>query len=449
MISKLHHVLCVYPQMSNNAGSSARSRLGRVVVPIQEFIQTEVFSGAVLLLAAIAAIAWANSPFDDAYFDLFSERMVVDTPLFTIDENIQHWVNDVLMTFFFFVVGLEIKRELFRGELQGVRRAALPSIAALGGMVAPALIYIAFNAGGAGSDGWGIPMATDIAFALGILALLGRRIPSQLRVFLLAVAIVDDIGAILVIAVFYTSEIQVDSLAVGAVGLVAIYTMYRIGVNSIPLYFLVGGVVWLAVFESGVHATIAGVVLGLMTPLDPLRVTISQRFRRLLGDPETAEAPDVDYPDANDENREVGALYRLEHGLHPFTSFLVVPLFALANAGVSLDPGTVNDSVTTSVTVGVALGLLVGKPLGIVVFSWLAVRAGVSSLPEGTNWSQLLGAGMLAGVGFTVALFINELAFDSEVLVERGKIGILGGSLVAGVLGFLVLRACCRVPDQG
>lgn len=436
--------------MNNATGApSVRVRVvRRVVLPLQEFIRTEVFSGSVLLLAAVVALVWANSPLDDAYFDLFNERIVIDTPLFTINENLRHWINDVLMTFFFFVVGLEIKRELFRGELQGLQRAALPGIAALGGMVAPALIYIAFNVGTDGSNGWGIPMATDIAFALGILAVLGRRIPSQLRVFLLALAIVDDIGAILVIAVFYTSEIQIDSLAVAGVGLLAMYGLYRLGLNSIPLYFLVGAVVWLAVFESGVHATIAGVVLGLMTPLDPVRVTIADRFRRLLNQEPTEESAHAQAPDGYPDSEE-GPLYELEHSLHPFTSFLIVPLFALANAGVSLDPETVENSITTSVTSGIALGLLIGKPLGIFFFSWFAVRLGISSLPENTNWTQMLGAGMLAGVGFTVALFVNDLAFDSEVLIERGKIGILVGSFLAGIAGYLLLRLSCPEREEG
>jgi NhaA family Na+:H+ antiporter len=432
-----------------------RSAVRRVVQPIQEFINTEVFSGAVLLAAAVAAIVWANSPFKDQYADLFGTRITIDAALFRIDEDLRHWINDALMAIFFFVVGLEIKREFLRGELQGVQSAALPTIAAFGGMIVPALIYTAFNAGGAGGDGWGIPMATDIAFALGILALLGRRIPTQLRVFLLALAIVDDIGAILVIAVFYSGDIQVDSLALAGGLLALIYAMYRVGIQNISVYFVVGAIVWLAVFESGIHATIAGVVLGLMTPLDPVRVTIQDRVRSVLnvrvttdGGLQTSPANAVGADEPKD-----GPLYQLEHMLHPFTSFIVVPLFALANAGVSLNSHAIDASMTSSVTLGIALGLLIGKPLGIVLFAWLSCRLGISSLPSGANWGQMLGLGVLAGVGFTVALFVNELAFDAGTIVEEGKLGILAGSLAAGLLGFVIIRTASGRPetvdDQG
>jgi NhaA family Na+:H+ antiporter len=379
---------------------------------------------------------------------LFGKHITIDGGIFRIDEDLRHWINDALMAFFFFVVGLEIKREMLRGELQGIQRAALPCIAALGGMIAPALIYTAFNAGGAGADGWGIPMATDIAFALGIQALLGSRIPTQLRVFLLALAIVDDIGAILVIAVFYSGDIQVDSLALAGSLLVFTYLMYRVGIQSIPLYFVIGAFVWLAVFESGIHATIAGVALGLMTPLDSAEVTFGDRVRSLahrFGSKSEGAERGLDHAREPDES-ESGPLYGLEHMLHPLTSFIVVPLFALANAGVSLDPDTIGHSLGTSVTWGVAVGLFGGKSLGIVLFAWIAVRLRVATLPEDVTWAQMLGVAVIAGVGFTVALFVNELAFDSGVLIERGKIGILLGSLAAGVIGYFYLRMVSGKP---
>jgi Na+:H+ antiporter, NhaA family len=417
------------------------SAVGRYLVePIRSFVDTEVMSGTVLLAATVVALAWANSPWDGAYRDLFGHALTFDVGIVRIDEDLQHWINEGLMTLFFFVVALEIKREVVRGDLSG-RPASLPIIAAVGGMAAPALIYAALNAGAAGAPGWGIPMATDIAFALGILALLGGRISPQLRVFLLALAIVDDIGAILVIAIFYSGDIQLDSLAIACGLLVLIFGMYQVGIRYVAVYFCVGAIVWLAVFESGIHATIAGVALGLMTPLEPVHVSLQQRV--LTGFNRFRRAHRRTRPVSTDSLRsaeESGPLYRLEQALHPFTSFLVVPLFALANAGVALDPDTIRSTLTTSVTLGVALGLLIGKPLGIVVFTWLACRLGVSSLPSGTTFRQILGIGMLAGVGFTVALFVNQLAFDSEVLVEQGKIGILGGSLAAGLLGFLLLR---------
>lgn len=448
---RIKHVYHRIDTMSESSSGAPRSSVvGRVVLPIQEFINTEVASGAVLLLAAAIAIALANSPWDDNYADLWETRVTIDAGLFRIDEDLRHWINDALMTLFFFVVGIEIKRELFRGELRGIKRAALPVISAVGGMLVPALIYTAFNAGGDGGKGWGIPMATDIAFALGIVALLGRRIPSQLRVFLLALAIVDDIGAILVIAVFYSESIEVDSLvlAIGFIGL--IYPMYRLGVPYFTAYFVVGAFAWVAMFESGVHATIAGVALGLITPLDPVRVTIGERLRAVLCRLRTRESgvQSGDMRTVSGDQSDSGPLYRLEHMLHPYTSFVVVPLFALANSGISLDANTINNSMTSSVTLGIALGLLVGKPLGIVLFAWLGCRLGVSSLPKGATWGEMLGLGMLAGVGFTVALFVNELAFDSEALIERGKLGILAGSLAAGLIGFTLIRVLSGSPQR-
>jgi NhaA family Na+:H+ antiporter len=288
-------------------------------------------------------------------------------------------------------------------------------------MVVPALIYLSVNAGGDGASGWGIPMATDIAFALGLLALVGSRIPSTLRVFLLALAIVDDIGAILVIAIFYTEGLQPEYLVLAAALLALVYGMNRAGVSNFVPYFLVGFLAWFAVYESGVHATIAGVALGLMTP--------------------AGTRPDGSSP-----------LNQLEHGLHPLTSYLIVPLFAFMNAGVSLAGDTFSDSATASITIGIVLGLLIGKPLGILLSSWLTVRLRVATLPEGVAWPHMLGVGMLGGVGFTVALFINGLAFDSATAIDQGKVGILVGSFAAGAVGLATLlrvtRAQCDpTPD--
>lgn len=400
--------------------------LSRLPRPVQEFINTEVFSGFVLLAAAVSAIVWANSPLDNEYADVFGHHIHVSLPFFDADESVQHWINDLLMAVFFYVVGLEIKRELLRGELRGLRRAALPGIAAFGGMVVPAAIFLALNAGGEGDRGWGIPMATDIAFALGLLALVGRRIPQQVRVFLLALAIVDDIGAIMVIAVFYTGEIQADSLLLAAAFLALIAGMQAAGLRFWPAYVAVALFAWAATYESGVHATIAGVALGLLTPFNaPVR----------LGTPQ---------PAAELEDGHRGPLRWLEHELHPLTSFAILPLFALANAGVSLDPDSVTESFDSSVTLGVALGLFAGKPLGIFTLSWLAVRARIANLPTNATWAHMLGVGMLAGVGFTVALFVNELAFNRADLIEDGKLGIIGGSVLAGVSGLTWLTLLGR-----
>ena len=429
-----------------------RSPLRRVVTPLQEFISTEVFSAVILLAAAVAALVWANSQWDDEYFDLLNEHIVVDAGIFRIDETVQHWINDCLMTLFFFVVGLEIKRELFRGELRGFQKAAFPAVAALGGMVAPALIYTAVNLDGEGGRGWGIPMATDIAFALGVLALVGSRIPSALRVFLLALAIADDIGAIIVIAVFYTEDLQADSLLI-AVGIVlAIFVVRNLGIRSLFPYFLLGGALWVAVFESGVHATIAGVVLGLMTPLavgQPSRLLqvvpgLVDRLRALSQVEDTEEDEALITELAIEAEEAEAPLDRLERTFHPVASYFVVPLFALANAGVSLEPGSIDDAITSSVGLGIILGLVLGKPLGILAFSWVAVRSGIARIPEGATWGQLAAVSVLAGIGFTVALLINELAFDSPEVLDHGKIAILTASLVSAVAGMAALIVVTR-----
>lgn len=418
-------------------------RVRKIIGPLQAFVSTEVSSGIVLLAAAAVALAWANSPWDGAYHDLFATTLNVDGGLFHIHAELRDWINEALMAFFFYVAGLEIKRELLHGELAGRDKALLPVVAALGGMVAPALIFTAINAGGEHGRGWGIPMATDIAFALGVLALLGRRIPGQLRVFLLALAIVDDMGAIFVIAVFYSSDVQFDSLAIAAGLLVLVYVMQVAGVRVFAVYVIAAIAIWIAVHASGIHATVAGVALGLLTPLtEPSSPQFLDRFlsslRRFHG-----------YPDPGPEFGEEPPLVRLERALHPYTSFVVVPIFALANAGIALDPGTVGDSIVEPVTLGVALGLIIGKPVGIFTFSWLAVRTRLAALPTGVNWTQLLGVGVLAGVGFTVALFIDGLAFEDTASSIDGKLGILGGSLIAGAFGYIFLRIASRedVPE--
>jgi NhaA family Na+:H+ antiporter len=420
---------------SVTTGSSFLYRGGRLKIreavsrrlprPIREFVRTEVSGGIVLLIAALVAMAWANSPIDGVYNDIFEQKITVDGGIFRIEEDVRHWINDALMTLFFFVVGLEIKRELMVGELAGVDRAALPVVAAIGGMVVPALIYTAINFGGDGGKGWGIPMATDIAFALGVLALFGRRIPTPLRTFLLALAIADDIGAILVIAVFYTDSLQVDSLAIAAGIFAVIIAMKTFGVKNYAFFVLAGAGAWVAVFESGIHATLSGVALGLMTPLG-IETTEGEEDSILVSS---------------------GPLEDLESLLHPLSSFFIVPLFALANAGVSLDPNSVSDSAGEAVTIGVALGLLIGKPLGIVLATLLALRLGVGKLPASVNMQQVLGVGFIAGIGFTVALFVNGLAFTNPDLQEQGRLGIVAGSLVASLVGAAILwRFSARSP---
>jgi NhaA family Na+:H+ antiporter len=390
--------------------------------PLQEFLATETAGGALLLAATVAALVWANAPFGASYGDFWGAHAGRDFGAIHLDLPLAHWVNDALMAVFFFVAGLEIKREVLRGELADRRRAALPVAAAIGGMILPAAIYLAFNAGREGARGWGIPMATDIAFAVGVVTLLGRRVPLSLKVFLLALAIVDDLGAIAVIALFYSAGIAFGWLAAAAALLALMFALRRAGVRPMIVYAAAGAAVWLAVHESGVHATVAGVALGLLTPIDSL----------------PGSAPGAKSP-----------LALLEHALHPWTSFAIVPIFALANAGIALDAGALGDAARSPVTAGVALGLIAGKPLGILLFSWLAVRAGVASLPAGVGWPALAGVAGVAGIGFTVSLFIGDLAFGDAALVQDAKLGILAGSLVMGLAGFAALHLMSRGGGRG
>ena len=376
---------------------------------LQDFFETEAAGGIVLLAAAVVALVWVNSPFAGSYHHLWETELSFRVGGFRLEEDLRHWVNEALMAIFFLVVGLEIKRELVTGELRTWRHASLPAIAALGGMVVPALLYLAVAGGGPGRDGWGIPMATDIAFALGVLALLGRRVPTGLKLFLLALAIVDDIGAIVVIAVFYAADVQPLALAV-AVALVGVVVVLRIiRVAALPVYVVLGAAVWLATFRSGVHATIAGVVLGLLAPA-------------------RATTPDATPP-----------AERLEQTLHPFSSLVIVPVFALANAGVALDAGALGDAAGRGVALGVGVGLVVGKLVGVSLGALVAVRLGLGTLPDGVGWRHVVGAAGLAGIGFTVSLFVTDLAFADPGLQSAAKVGILAASALASVIGVLVL----------
>ncbi len=413
----------------------------------------EASSGVVLLVMAVVALVWANSAWADAYFTILDFHLVIELgELHLLDESIRHLINDGFMALFFFVVGMEIKRELVLGELKDPKTAALPAIAALGGMVVPALIYVFMANGVEGAEaGWGIPMATDIAFSIGIVALLGRRVPLTAKLFLLALAIVDDIGAIAVIALFYTSDLSIGWL-MGAIGMLAlIYGLSRTNVRLVGVYWVLGFLAWYAMLESGVHATLAGVAIGLITPASPFYSSreYDARARRIIelysADDTTQDAREqVDFEVlalAKVARDSVAPLTRLEHGLAPWTSFLVVPLFALANAGVRFEGVDIGEAVTSGVALGVALGLVVGKTVGVTLFAWLAVRIGAGVLPRGSNWRMITGLAMLAGVGFTVSLFITELAFEGEALLtDLAKIGIFIGSLVAGVAGYLLLR---------
>ena len=439
------------PRLSVPWASSDRRVPRAVVQPLQRFLHLEASSGIVLVVAALVALVWANSAWADGYHRLFETEIAINLGFISIEEHLVGWINDLLMAFFFFVAGMEIKRELVHGELRDPKSAMLPIVCALGGMIAPATLYFVLNVGGPGTSGWGIPMATDIAFAVGVLALVGSRAPSGLRVFLLTLAIVDDIGAIVVIALFYTEQLALGWLGLAVVMIAAVVVMRRLRIKSFIPYVISAGVLWLAVFESGIHATIAGVVLGLLTPAWPFHppeaVTgdIDQRARALRSRPADGRGDETEQAELSQiatlANDGVSPLNRLEALLHPWTSFFVLPLFALANAGVNLGGGALSGILSEPVTLGVIAGLVVGKPLGIMVAAWLAVAAKKARLPRGVGWLEMLGVGSLAGVGFTVSIFIAGLAFTDPELVDMAKVGILAASVTSGVIGYLALVA--------
>ena len=424
----------------------------RIVRPFQDFAHKQSSGGILLIAATAVALVWANSPWGESYAALWRTKLTVGVGDASISKDLTHWINDGLMAVFFLVVGLEIKREVLVGELSSVRGAALPIAAAVGGVVMPAAIYLAINAGTEGSAGWGIPMATDIAFALGVLALLGERAPVALKVFLTALAIVDDIVAVLVIAFFYTSEISWGALGVGAMFLVALVAANLIGVGRTLVYALLGVGLWLCFLLSGVHATIAGVLLALTVPaISFINPGAFLEHSRYILDRFEKAGENGENVLSNEERQAAlhalnhGAykleppLHELEHTLHPWVVFTIMPLFALANAGVQLGGG-IADALTSPVALGIVAGLIVGKQLGITLFAWLAVKSGVSELPEGIRWRHVYGAGWLAGIGFTMSLFISDLAFSDGWLVDAAKLGILVASLIAGVVGWVILR---------
>lgn len=427
-----------------------RPPLHRLTARARRFLEVESSSGLMLVVCTVAALVLANSAWAKPFHDFWEVHLRVGVGRFTLDEPLHFWVNDALMTLFFFVVGMEIKRELVGGELSSVRKAALPVVAAAGGMVVPAGVYLALQAGTPGGRGWGVPMATDIAFVVGVLAVLGRRVPFGLKIFLLSLAIVDDIGAILVIAVAYSGGTDLAALAAAAGGLGLCYLLGRLGVRTIGVYALVATGVWLATLKSGVHPTIAGVALGLITPtaawVGP--AVLTHTLSTALGRVQSRGGADRD----DLEHLEFAAreasspLERLEHGLHPWVGFVIMPLFALANAGVAVGAAGPRNPVA----IAVILGLVVGKPVGIIGFSFLAVRLRLAELPTGVNWAAMAGAGCLGGIGFTMSLFVADLAFADPVLLDAAKVGILVGSAVSAVIGTVLLLVGLRPPrDPG
>lgn len=437
-----------------------QSGIDIILGPIQRFIKDATTAGILLFAMAVVAMVWANSGFGESYFELWHFRITVGFGDFVLSKDLHHWINDGLMAVFFFVIGLELKRELIGGELSSLRKAILPIAAGAGGMLIPALIYLAFNAGTPNTDGWGIPMATDIAFVLGILALLKNRIPFTLKVFLTALAIADDLGAVLVVAFFYTSEISLFNVGIGAIVLLIMLGANVLGVRNAFFYGLMGiGGLWLAFLLSGVHATIAGVLAAFAIPA---RTAIAEdrfvvKIRERIEDFNNTSSNDNDLLTSKQhqiitEIKKYSAavetpLQRLEHALHPVVAFFVMPVFALANAGIILSDESTS-ALTSPLVLGVFFGLVLGKFLGITGMTLLMVKLKLAMLPERTTWAHVCGAALLAGVGFTMSFFITGLAFDDPVQIGQSKIAILTASLVAGTGGYLILRMSSRLKEE-
>jgi Na+:H+ antiporter, NhaA family len=423
-------------------------RLARLALaPVERFLAIQAASGIVLLVMAAVALVWANSPWQESYAALWHTPLGVRLGPLSFERDLHFWINDGLMTIFFFVVGLEIRREIHRGELSELRRAALPLAAALGGMVLPACLFLLLNQGHESARGWGIPMATDIAFAVGVLALLGDRVPPALRILLLALAVIDDVGAILVIAAFYSSGLEALGFLGLGLGLVVTFAMQWLGVRNTWAYVAPATVVWAGAYAAGVHPTLAGVVIGLITPVRAWfgperfaeRASASvAALRERAGEDEHALLVHLD--ELKHARREaVSPVERLQHALHGWVAFGIMPLFALANAGVPLGEASfTGDSLW--VFLGVSLGLGLGKPLGILGLSWLCVRLGLAALPRGISWPQVGLVGLVGGIGFTMALFIAQLAFPAGALLETAKLAILTASAAAAVVAYALGR---------
>ncbi len=436
----------------------------QIVRPFQEFFRIEASSGIVLIVVTVIALIWANSPWAERYFQLWETEAGIVFGQFHLEMHLSHWINDGLMAIFFFLVGLEIKREILVGELSTPKKALLPIAAAIGGMIFPAAIYLAINAGTEGQAGWGIPMATDIAFALGVLALLGSRVPTSLKIFLAALAIVDDLGAVLVIAVFYTEQVAFSWLFAGAIVFGLMLALNRLGVRQPIPYGLLAIVLWFAFLQSGVHATIAGVLAALAIPamsrldtdqfvswsrqaIDELDVSRAKDTDPEPGAPTTTTQRSVLQAMETAIHHAESPLQRMEHSLELPVAFVIMPIFALANAGVAV-LGHFFDDLFNPVSLGIVFGLVVGKQIGILLFSFLAVRLRLAELPAGVTWRHIWGVAWLGGIGFTMALFIDDLAFGGSPLADTAKIGILVASIISGVGGYVILRSAPRVQEE-
>ena len=428
--------------------------------PIKRFFQMEAAGGILLMISAAVAIIWANSPFAEAYFHLWHAHIAIEVGHQVISMHLLHWINDGLMAVFFLGVGLEIKKEVLHGELASPKKAALPIAAAIGGMLVPALFYVVFNAGTPEAGGWGVPMATDIAFALGVIILLGKRVPTALKIFLVALAIVDDLGAVLVIAFFYTSEVSM--LALGAAGgfLVSLIAANRMGIRRPAVYVILGIGLWVAFLKSGVHATLAGVLLALTIPSGKKMGAYAfmavgrDLMYKYMGASEPSQQ-DLTHDQEHAVHKLEQAckdvsspMERMEHALAGWINFLIMPFFAFANAGVSFVGGDIIAALTSNVTLGIICGLFLGKQLGVFAFSWAAVKMGIAAMPSNTTWKQFYGVSILSGIGFTMSLFIANLAFGEGAVLDNAKIGILIASFVAGIAGWMILASAAPAATE-
>lgn len=434
------------PEVPPGASPNIRNMARKVRGPVEHFLHLEAAGGMVLLLAAAVALIWANSAWSHSYHEFWHTPLVFSLGDTTGSVNLHFIINDCLMTIFFLLVGMEIKRELVEGELSDARRAALPVAAAIGGMLAPALIYFSLNPSGPAASGWGVPMATDIAFAVGILSLLGKRVPNSMRILLLALAIIDDLGAILVIAFFYTADFSFGGLAIAGAGVAVLVLWLQIGVRPGPLYLIPLAIIWAGLYVAGVHPTLAGVIVGLATPVKPWlsKEQFMATAKEAIGDFESAATRSADTKDwltpinrLNFAAREaLSPVVRGEQQMHIWVAFGIMPLFAFANAGVNLGGIDFSHPDATKILVGIAAGLALGKPLGVLLVSWLLVKFGPASLPKGLNWTCILVIGLTAGIGFTMAIFIAELAFAGQpVLLGLAKLSILIGTAGAAIVG--------------
>lgn len=443
---------------ANITGTAQERSLALALNPLQSFVQTSVSGIGLLLLGTALALILANSPMSDRYAAFWETHLTIGTERFGITETLRHWVNDALMALFFFILGLEIKREVLVGELRSPRQAALPIAAAAGGAIVPAMVYLGFNLGHEGVHGWGIAMATDTAFSLGILSLLASRVPPMLLVFLTAFAIVDDILAVLVIAIFYTDTISWPALGIAGALLSVLGVANADGMHRWPVYAFVGIGVWLAVFQSGVHGTIAGILVAMTVParswINPSEFLV--RGRELIEDFERACYLTPNILTNEPQQRATQSLEQLceevetpmahlQHKLNPWIAYGILPLFAFANAGIPLVSGF-GEAITSPVAWGIVAGLVLGKPVGILLFSWLAVRVGIAIRPGAITWTHIAGVALLGGVGFTISLFVTELAFEPGTYADAARVGILVASIVAGTVGYLVLRRTLAPP---